>query len=169
MYAIRSYYEKGTLIFVEFVKTVTQESDRGFVNYYWQLRDDQTTIVPKLSYVRSFEPWGWVVGTGVYLDDVHQTMILARRSTYGVITLLLVVVGVWSMFSIWRTEKAEEKRNKAIHELRTSEAQLTTLFDSAYQFIQQLDSRGTLVSRVNRSRAFRRASSLRDRGTPALV
>lgn len=151
--------EKGTLIFVEFVKTVTQESDRGFVNYYWQLRDDQTTIAPKLSYVRLFEPWGWVVGTGVYLDDVHQTMILARRSTYGVITLLLVVVGVWSMFSIWRTEKAEEKRNKAIHELRTSEAQLTTLFDSAYQFIQQLDSRGTLVKANQTSLTYINRSS----------
>jgi signal transduction histidine kinase len=26
--------------------------------------------VPKLSYVKLFEPWGWVVGTGIYLDDV---------------------------------------------------------------------------------------------------
>jgi methyl-accepting chemotaxis protein len=30
--------------------------------------------VPKLSYVKLFEPWGWIVGTGIYLDDVDQAV-----------------------------------------------------------------------------------------------
>ena len=30
-----------------------------------------TRIVPKLSYVTGIEPWGWIVGTGIYLEDVR--------------------------------------------------------------------------------------------------
>ena len=60
----------GILLFVESVKLVSSQGD-GFINYMWQWKDDSTRIVPKLSYVKAYEPWGWVVGTGIYLEDVR--------------------------------------------------------------------------------------------------
>ena len=38
----------------------------------WQWKDDSLQIVPKLSYVRIFKPWDWVIGTGVYIEDVKN-------------------------------------------------------------------------------------------------
>ena len=35
-------------------------------------KNDQTRIAPKLSYVRKFAPWGWIIGTGIYLEDVRK-------------------------------------------------------------------------------------------------
>ncbi len=41
----------------------------GFVDY-WFPRAGQQKAEPKLSYATLFAPWGWVIGTGVYIDDV---------------------------------------------------------------------------------------------------
>ncbi len=57
-------------LFVEFVKIVKQQGS-GYVDYLWQWKDDSKKISPKKSYVKGFEPWGWIIGTGMYIDDVH--------------------------------------------------------------------------------------------------
>ncbi len=58
----------GKFLFVEFVKTV-QAQGRGFVDYYWPKPGAEEPVL-KYSHVAGFKPWGWVVGTGVYADDL---------------------------------------------------------------------------------------------------
>ena len=58
----------GKALYVEFVKTV-KASGSGFVDYYWT-KPGSDAVVPKISYVKGFEPWGWVVGSGIYIDDI---------------------------------------------------------------------------------------------------
>jgi methyl-accepting chemotaxis protein len=62
----------GKKLFVEFVN-VCRNKGRGFVDYMWPMPgyDDP---VPKLSHVKLFKPWGWIVGTGIYLDDVDRAV-----------------------------------------------------------------------------------------------
>ncbi|MDO8933553.1 MAG: cache domain-containing protein [Rhodocyclaceae bacterium] len=58
----------GKLLFLAFVDTARQ-TQGGYVAYAWP-RPNGTTAQRKLSYVKLFEPWQWVVGSGVYLDDI---------------------------------------------------------------------------------------------------
>jgi methyl-accepting chemotaxis protein len=58
----------GKLLFIEFVKTV-RRSGAGYVDYLWP-KPGSSVPVRKISYVKLFEPWGWVVGSGLYLDDL---------------------------------------------------------------------------------------------------
>lgn len=58
----------GQAIFVEFVK-VARAKKSGFVEYLWP-KPGVSEPVAKLSHVTLFEPWGWVVGNGVYIDDL---------------------------------------------------------------------------------------------------
>lgn len=59
---------EGTPVFVKFVDTVRKDK-AGFVNYMWP-KPGQDVPVAKISYVTGFAPWGWVVGSGVYVDDL---------------------------------------------------------------------------------------------------
>jgi PAS domain S-box-containing protein len=139
----------GTKIFLLFNQMI-QQNGEGFLEYNWQLREDQSQYGRKLSYVKLYEPWGWVIGNGLYLDDLNKTLTIIRRGTYGVIVLLLVFIGIWSTFTIWRTQQVEKKRQAALFALASSEAQLSTLFDSAFQFIALLDLQGRVV-KVNQT------------------
>ncbi len=58
----------GKILFVEFVKVVKAEG-AGYVDYMWP-KAGSDVPVNKISYVKGFDPWGWIVGTGIYVDDV---------------------------------------------------------------------------------------------------
>lgn len=76
----------GKAIFLEMVR-VARASGGGFVDYHWS-RPGAEQPVPKVSYVQLFEPWGWVLGSGVYVDDV-QTEFNAFITKFAVIGLVL--------------------------------------------------------------------------------
>ncbi len=63
----------GKRLFMDFVK-VCREKGGGFVDYYWP-RYGGDKPMPKLSYVQVFKPWNWVVGTGVYTDDIEKAAV----------------------------------------------------------------------------------------------
>jgi methyl-accepting chemotaxis protein len=79
----------GQRLFVEFVKTV-KANGAGFVMYLWP-KPGSDKPVQKVSYVKGFEPWGWVVGSGVYLDNVDFT-ISRRFVNAGLSTLALAAL-----------------------------------------------------------------------------
>ena len=58
----------GKLLFMAMTQVVRQNG-AGFVDYQWP-KPGAERPVPKVSYVRGFEPWGWVIGSGIYIDDV---------------------------------------------------------------------------------------------------
>ena len=61
----------GKKMFEEMVDVALSDK-AGFVDYMWQYKDQKNRIVPKISYVQYFEPWKWVVGTGMYIEDVNE-------------------------------------------------------------------------------------------------
>lgn len=63
---------EGKFLFVEFVNVV-RASGAGSVEYMWP-KPGSDTPVRKVSYVKGFTPWGWVLGSGVYVDTVEATI-----------------------------------------------------------------------------------------------
>jgi methyl-accepting chemotaxis protein len=84
----------GKALFVEFAKTC-RDKGAGFVEYQWQWKNDKNRLVPKLSYVETFRPWGWIIGTGVYLNEVMDELASLRNSLLlATIPLVLVILGL---------------------------------------------------------------------------
>lgn len=90
-------------IFVAFVDVVV-EAGQGYVEYQWPRPlaggGVSEALFPKLSYVTHFEPWDWVIGSGIYVDDVdalfrqQATRFLAWGAGLGgLIALALFLVG----------------------------------------------------------------------------
>lgn len=52
---------------------VCLDKGQGYVDYMWPkpTKDSLTEDQPKISYVELFKPWNWVLGTGVYIDDIE--------------------------------------------------------------------------------------------------
>ena len=86
----------GKRLFVEMVDVVRREG-AGFVYYFWP-KPGFAQPVRKVSYVAGFAPWGWVIGSGIYLDDVDATFISQLRRS---LLSLVLIVGVFSLAS-WR-------------------------------------------------------------------
>ena len=75
----------GKRLFVEFVETVKAKG-AGYVFYMWPKPGSQEPV-EKVSYVKGFAPWGWIIGSGVYMDEINAAF-LSRMATATVIGLL---------------------------------------------------------------------------------
>ncbi len=59
---------------IENLIRVSRQKNGGFVEYTW-IKPTTDKLSPKASYAQSFEPWEWMVGTGVYLDEVEKSIV----------------------------------------------------------------------------------------------
>jgi methyl-accepting chemotaxis protein len=84
----------GVPIFLVMNERVRKDG-KGFVDYQWP-RPGSDHPVPKVSFVQGFAPWGWVVGSGIYVDDVSTAFRAdVLRLSVGVLALaLLLALGV---------------------------------------------------------------------------
>jgi len=76
----------GTMIFEEMTALVRKDG-QGILRYYWT-KPNSDTPEPKVSYVEGFEPWGWIIGTGIYMGDVQ----LIQSSMYSNVLRMIVPV-----------------------------------------------------------------------------
>uniref|UniRef100_Q07S22 Methyl-accepting chemotaxis sensory transducer n=1 Tax=Rhodopseudomonas palustris (strain BisA53) TaxID=316055 RepID=Q07S22_RHOP5 len=86
----------GKRFIAEMIDVVRQKSS-GFVDYTWA-KPGSDQPQPKLSYAAGFAPWGWMVSTGVYIDDLDaQTWASTKRSLIaaGVVLLISLAVSVF--------------------------------------------------------------------------
>lgn len=91
---------KGKFIFVEFVQ-VCKQTGEGFVEYMWP-KPNSPEPQPKISYVKLFKPWNWIIGNGVYVDRIQAEINEFRDKmklwmTTAVLFSLLISIGsgVW--------------------------------------------------------------------------
>ncbi|NTV09701.1 MAG: diguanylate cyclase [Zoogloea sp.] len=68
----------GRKNFFAAIVEVARQGGQGYVAYNWPkpAADGRATEkrYPKLSYVMDFQPWGWVIGSGIYIDDIDQAV-----------------------------------------------------------------------------------------------
>ncbi len=83
---------KGKHLFQEMVN-VSKKDGGGFVDYMWP-KPGQDDPVSKVSYVKLFKPWGWIVGSGIYLDSVDKEVssLLIKIIVAMIFTMVLVLM-----------------------------------------------------------------------------
>lgn len=88
----------GKKLFVAFVDTVNK-SGSGYVDYLWKKPNAGEEPVEKISYVQEFKPWGWILGTGLYIDDINAKFKSAALLIFA-LTSIIVLILLVSLFVI---------------------------------------------------------------------
>ncbi|MBS3945104.1 MAG: cache domain-containing protein, partial [Melioribacter sp.] len=139
---------KDKKLFVEMVKAV-QNSGEGYVDYMWQWKDDSTKIVPKLSYVKKFEPWNWVIGTGIYIEDVRLEIKLLERKILTISVIVTILSSLLLSYIAFRNIKNEKLRKKAEDDLHESREKYRMLVEASGEgLIMILDNKQTFYNKT---------------------
>jgi PAS domain S-box-containing protein len=120
----------GKRLFVEFVETV-KKSEHGYVDYMWQWKDDSLRIVPKLSYVKIFKPWSWVIGTGIYIEDVKKEISSLTKRMIWISIGISILIAFLLLYIFKQSLNIEHKRIQAENELHESKEKYRTLVEAA--------------------------------------
>lgn len=112
--------------FLDFVE-VARGQGAGYVPYVWQWQDRPERLEAKLSHVQLFPPWGWVVGTGIYLDDVEQEIAAVSRQMMYLLLAVSLLVLLLSVYVVRHGMRTAEKRRLAEEEVRWHQEHLEGL------------------------------------------
>ncbi|MFW5656527.1 MAG: DUF294 nucleotidyltransferase-like domain-containing protein [Bacteroidota bacterium] len=131
----------GNALFLDALKAA-RENGEGFIEYYWQWKDDTSRVVPKLSYVKAFPPWDWIIGTGVYLEDVEQEIKSLRTNLSRVSGLIVFIITAILIYIVRQSLLIERKRRNAELDLVKSKQR--------YKYLVEASTEGTLLLLNNR-------------------
>jgi signal-transduction protein with cAMP-binding, CBS, and nucleotidyltransferase domain/PAS domain-containing protein len=124
----------GKRLFAEFAALVGAQGE-GYADYLWQWKDDERRVVPKLSYVKGFAPWGWIIGTGIYLEDVRLEIARITRRVLWVSVGISVGIGLLLAYIAQQGLGLERRRWQAETALRASEEKYRLLVEGTTEGI----------------------------------
>jgi PAS domain S-box-containing protein len=124
------------------INRVIDQSGHGFVRYEWAKPLNPSAdgvLLPKMSYVRLFEPWDWVIGTGIYIDDIdhlinQQIAYLLARSLIATLFLLGITVVLVRSIDAIQTRLTNQK------------IQMQALIDATTESVLLLDIEGKVLA-----------------------
>ncbi len=150
-------------LFVTF-NDVVERAGQGFVTYEWpkpKIGGGTTEeLYPKLSFVKKFAPWGWVLGTGIYVDDVQKGVDTIRWMFLG----LNFLVALFSLLLAYSVSRGITRNlgyvAKNLDEMSSGDGDLTRRLtidrhdesgSLAKSFNRFLDNMKTIVERINQN------------------
>ena len=86
----------GTPLFVEMV-SVVKKSGEGYVPYKWP-KPGNDNPVDKIAFVKGFDQWQWIIGSGVYLDTIDSAFSQQRTIIIINVVIMIIVVVLFSYF-----------------------------------------------------------------------
>ncbi len=144
---------RGTRIFVEFARVV-REQGGGYVDYVWQWKDDPERVAPKQSYVQGFEPWGWIVGTGLYTEDVRAEISQIKGNLLRASGAIVAVVALLLLWSLRASLRVERRRAEAEEGLRASTARYRSLVEATTEGVLLIERDGAQHGRCRYANAM---------------
>ncbi|MGY3926318.1 methyl-accepting chemotaxis protein [Aeromonas simiae] len=87
----------GKRLFVAFVEATRHAPQGAQVAYQWP-KPGSAQPVAKVSFVKRFAPWDWIIGTGIYVDDVEQQY---RQVLLRLLGVSLVILTLLALLSGW--------------------------------------------------------------------
>ncbi|MBK8944341.1 MAG: cache domain-containing protein [Ignavibacteriae bacterium] len=130
----------GIYLFNEMAKICKREGD-GYVDYYWP-KPGFEKPVPKISYVKYFKDWNWIIGAGLYVDDVDEKIANITERIFLIFGILTIVSSILVIFS-------SIKISRPIKDLAIAAEQLANGQTNIEVKISSNDEVGKLASNFN--------------------
>ena len=71
----------GIYLFQDIVKKINEKNE-GFVHYSWP-KPNHDSPQAKISFVKGFPQWQWIIGTGTYIDDIDKKVLEKKKDILG--------------------------------------------------------------------------------------
>jgi PAS domain-containing protein len=110
---------------------LVRSQKEGYISYVWHFQDDLERLEPKESYIRLFEPWGWIIGTGIYVQDVEAEIANLRKTLVRISLVVVCMVFLLLTYLVRNALNIEKSRHKAEKLLKESMERYRFLTESA--------------------------------------
>jgi len=158
----------GKFLFTEFANLVKKTPEGGIVDYLWE-KPGHDVAVEKISFVKGFTPWKWVIGTGIYIDDVEATMLESVQGLVTEVVTITLLIIILSLFIGRSIISPINETTTALADLAQGEGNLTQrlpvhgkdeISKLAHSFNEFIVKIQTIIEKVQESAEDVKASSI---------
>ncbi len=139
----------GKLIFIEFVN-VAKNSGSGYVDYMWA-RPGYSQPVKKISYVKLVKDWGWVIGTGIYVNDVEEELSELKSGLYIFLSIAIAISLLAGYFIAIKISKPIKVLNEAAGKVAEGDVNVTVTNDAQDEVGKLASSFNVMVGNIKTS------------------
>ncbi|WJN57236.1 Methyl-accepting chemotaxis sensor/transducer protein [Pseudomonas sp. SO81] len=118
----------GKFLFNEMV-ALAKKSGSGQVDYRWP-KPGSDEPVPKISYVELFQPWGWILGSGIYVDDVQTEFREQALRAVGILVVIALLLAALVILIARSIARPLDEAVSAMANIASGEADLTRSLDN---------------------------------------
>ncbi len=136
---------------VEEIENQLLTSNSATVEYFWYYHEDESIIIPKITYAVKFEPWGWRIATGQYEDDISDDF----RSVALRLTSFILIV---SLITAFVTLQIAKNVNRVKHERIIEEFERGDLVEYLVQSLDDIDELQSLIPICSKCRKVKSKS-----------
>jgi signal transduction histidine kinase len=136
---------EGRHLFQEFV-VLAKEDNGGYAQYYWKWKKDSVRVIPKLSYVKLFKPWGWIIGTGIFFEEINDEIVHLTKGLFCISIAIIVITLLLSLYIIMNSLDEMKKRLTAEKELNQYKDELEELVEQRTEKLQEAMSHVKILS-----------------------
>lgn len=136
---------EGRYLFQEFV-ALAQEDNGGYIQYYWKWQKEPTQIIPKLSYVQLFKPWGWIVGTGIFFEEIKDEIAQLTKGLLCISIAIIILTLLLSLYIVMNSLREIQKRLAAEKKLTQYKDDLEELVEQRTEKLQEAVSKVKILS-----------------------
>ncbi len=80
---------------VKIIQNIMASADEGGgYNEFYFTKADGVTVAPKVAYSQKFEPWGWIITTGNYVDDMNEEIAVTRARISQQFRQMIIIFAV---------------------------------------------------------------------------
>ena len=149
---------------------VSKKKDGGYVQYIWYKPAIKNDAL-KVSYALSYKPWGWTIGTGIYLDEIDK-VVKEKKEEYDekisnyvlqILSLTIMLV-LYSMFiyknatilivndvkEIGKYFKESQKIDKRIKQDRLIFGEFKVIANYAYDAMHNMKDKNNMLEDLNK-------------------
>jgi PAS domain-containing protein len=134
----------GKYFIKDFIKTANKQKE-GFVTYKWQIDDNSKKIGTKISHIRVFTPWGWIIGTGSYIDDIDIDLISLIWPVILIVLLIMGLVAIIYFYILKNFISSEQKKQTSFEKILMQDSKMKALLEAIPDMIVRIDRDGVVL------------------------
>jgi len=138
---------KGNKFIELFVNEAKKAYPKGvFVEYYWY-KPNTKIMIKKISYLKYYKKWDWIIGTGVYIDDIERLIKKEAKELNGYFTnifykilfVFIIIYIVYILNAISVNKKIKDKITEYINKLKNINNELEQKVKERTKELQELN------------------------------
>ena len=137
---------QGVRLFYEMSQVAAQKGE-GYVSYIWP-KPGSAEPVGKISYVKAFKDWNWVVGSGIYIDDVDKVFMSAALAQGGLAVVGLLLLIGFSFYLVRSIVGPVQRMQGVMESLAEGDLSIRVSSDAKDEIGLMMQAAETMVSRT---------------------